>query len=313
MAFAQQPPRPKRITYAGCAQPKSERDLANVRRLRRARWAKHGLVEGRDYNETLVFLCQPDPAEDERRLRQVVEARPDLIIVERGSYAHGFMQLTRDIPIVFLNVTDPVAWGLVDSYRRPGRNLTGVSNGLLESMVKQIELLKEVRPKARRVAWSIGQGSGPKAVDAFRAELSARAAQMGLVLVDLPLPASAQNVTPDAFGKALCDTKADGFVLFSSLPGMPEIASLQKRCGIPGFSSTPRQVVNGGFASYGHTDDVFEQMLAISARVLRGENPATIPVMQPARFDLTINLAAARELGIDVPPSVIARATEVIR
>jgi putative ABC transport system substrate-binding protein len=313
MAFAQQPPRPKRITLAGCGQPKSEQELADMRRLIRARWAKHGLVEGRDYNETLVFLCQPDAAEDERRLRQVVEARPDLIIVERGSYADGLMRLTRDIPIVFFNVTDPVAWGLVDGYRRPGRNLTGVSNGLLESMVKRIELLKEVRPKARRVAWTNGQGSGPKAVDAFRAELSARAAQIGLVLVDLPLPASAQDVTPEAFAKALCDTKADGFVVYSGLPGLPDMASLQKRCGIPGFSSSPRQVVSGGFASYGHSENAFEHALAISARVLRGEDPATIPVMQPARFDLTINLSAARELGIDVPPAVLARATEVIR
>ena len=312
--FAQQPARPKRIVHAGCVE-RSGSELAEVRRRRRAEWAKQGLVEGRDYYETLVFLCQPVPGEDERRQLQVVESRPDLIMVERGAYALHFSELTRDIPIVFHNVTDPVTWGLVESYGRPGRNLTGVSNGLIESMVKRIELLKEVRPNARRIAWLMARDNNPKPVQAFRDELSARAGKVGINLVDLELPVP-ERLTLDAVGKALCDAKVDGYLVYSSLPGVAseDFPSLQKRCGVPGFFGHARHVVNGGFASFGQSvEESIEHMFMIGARVLRGENPATIPVIQPARFDLAINLATARELRIDVPPAVIARAAEVIR
>ena len=310
-----QPARPWRITYfMSVGRPLSEVELGQSRIQGRQLWSKAGLLEGRDFYQTLVPSGR-SPEENEALMRSIVASRPDLILVQGGQNAAMFKRLAPDIPIVFFAVTEPVAWGLVASYQRPGGNLTGGASGAFVSMVKRIELLREIRLDARRVAWLSPDASWLSGIEGFRKQLADRleaaASERGLTLVNVPVY---RDSTVEALREALRTAKADGFFLDSVQPVLPEErwVDLQRAAAIPGLFNSPGIPRLGGFASYSQDENALEPALAIVARIIRGEKPAAIPVLQPARYRFVVNLGAARELGITVPPSVIVRADEVI-
>jgi putative ABC transport system substrate-binding protein len=217
---------------------------------------------------------------------------------------------TATIPIVFPMANDPVGGGIVASLSRPGGNVTGISVQARDLAGKRLELLRELRPQLRRLGVIADQGyrEGALVVD----ELAAAARQIGVDIVTFGIGSSAEiaSVLADLSGQVQAL-----FVVVSAVvaEGTELINRLAANAGIPTMYNTRDYVSAGGLMSYGpNYPDLFRRTAEIVDKILRGANPADIPVEQPTRFDLVINLRTAKALGLDIPPTLLARADEVI-
>jgi putative tryptophan/tyrosine transport system substrate-binding protein len=241
----------------------------------------------------------------------LVDRKVDVITTGAIPATRAAKNATSTIPIVFLTGTDPVEDGLVASLARPGNNLTGVSVLNVELMPKRLELISELVPKARTIALLVNPSNSnaePIIADVQRA---ARAKGMQLHIVKasteseidaafttlVPLQASALVVGGDAF--------------FTSR--REQLVDVASRYAVPAIYEYREFPAAGGLISYGPSlTGMFRQLGIYSGKILNGTVPADLPVQQPATFDLVINLTAANALGLTVPPSILARATEVI-
>jgi putative ABC transport system substrate-binding protein len=278
-------------------------------------FAEQGFVEGRNLALEYVDLDDSDPAETERRARAVIAGRPDAILVT-GIDIGLFARLTKEIPVVFhLMGFDPLRAGYVQSYSRPGGNVTGIMWYPPGHELKGWELLKELAPKARRIGVLATEDSlkGPWAPEAHDVQL-ATATRLGLELVTIVLP---ENPAYPAFESAIRKAKID---LLGGAGGAggdedttPKLMRFLERSRIPAIWNGPGDVRRGGLLSSGPSG-VGQRMIAVTivARVLRGENPATIPVHAPTRFITAINLRTARAMGLTVPSSILLRADVVV-
>ena len=218
---------------------------------------------------------------------------------------------TQTTPIVFVSAADPVATGLVASLSRPGGNVTGVS--LLASALsgKKFALLRDLVPGAAAIGALVNPGyAGVKAqVDEFQAA----AAQLGVGLV--VLSAETDEDIKTAFA-SLTQQHIGALVIANDLffgGHRDQLVELAATYGVPVMHFQREFVTAGGLMSYGPSfDDGYRQGGVYVGRILRGEKPADLPVMQPTKFELVINLKAARALGVTVPPSLMAIADEVI-
>jgi len=220
----------------------------------------------------------------------LVSRRVDAIVTSGGTpTALAAKGATSTIPIVFTAVGDPVRIGLVASLARPGGNVTGFSNITIELMPKLLELVSELVPQAGVIALLVN----PLAVLKAGTESEIDAAFASLV----QLQAGSLAVDPDAF---LLSRRA-------------QLVALASRHAVPAIYPHRQFVAAGGLISYGIDDAVVNRQAGIYAgRILKGAKPADLPVQQPTTFELVINLKVARELGLTVPPSILARADEVI-
>jgi putative ABC transport system substrate-binding protein len=218
---------------------------------------------------------------------------------------------TSTIPIVFSAASDPVGLGLVASLNRPGGNLTGMSTLTTPLVAKGVELLKELLPAAAVIVY-LANSSNPSGEAESKAALeAAKALKIALHV----LTASTENELDAAFGE-LTNLHADGLVV----AGEPffdsrrqKIVDLAAKFGIPTSYAWRENVIAGGLMSYGtNLADSYRQAGILAGRVLKGEKPADLPVMQPTKFELTINLKTAKSLGVAVPPTLLARADETI-
>ena len=220
---------------------------------------------------------------------------------------------TSTIPVVFVIGTDPVAAGLVARINRPGGNVTGMNfvSAEAEVIAKSAQLLKEVVPAAVAIAFLVNP-SNPSA-DIYLKEAPALAGAMGIQvhLVD----ASTEHDLDEAFasfGKLGADgivVPAEGF--FDSQ--RDRIVALAARYAVPMISSLREYAVAGGLMSYGASlSDAYRRAGIYVGRILKGEKPADLPVEQPIKFELLINLKTAKALGLEIPPTLLARADEVI-
>ena len=219
---------------------------------------------------------------------------------------------TTTIPIVFEMGGDPVRLGLVVNLNRPGGNVTGVTSLIVEVAPKRLELLHELLPTATVVALLVNPADRALAQAQAREVLSA-ARNRGLELHVLNAKSESDFDTVFADIKRL---RVDGLVIGAStlfLRGINKLAALTVRHGIPAIYQWRSFPAAGGLMSYG-TDILDGMRLAgvYTGRVLKGENPAELPVVQAAKFELIINLTTAKALGINVPPSMQARADEMI-
>lgn len=305
--------RPKRVVHLSIgAGGLDEAKLSDWRRRRRALWGQHGMIEGRDYFETLVPASYGELGGDQA-LREVVASKPDLIIVDAASAAQVLKRLTSDIPIVFSGISEPLYWGLVQSYRRPGWNLTGTWISSVEWVTKRLALIRELRPEARRVAWVLGADERevvPAAIHLIQKDIESAAASLGLELVRLHF-ADKDPIDVDAIVQGVNAARVDAIVP-ASFRWHP-FPAVQERTRIPVVYS-PWATTKGLVAGFGPVDGgLADGTLRIATRVLRGESPATIPAEHLTRWHMAVNVKAARALGIEVPQSVLARADEVIR
>jgi putative ABC transport system substrate-binding protein len=219
---------------------------------------------------------------------------------------------TTTIPIVFGVAEDPVKLGLVSSLARPGGNATGTNVFLWEVSAKRLGLLHELVPKAVRIAVLINPGNVPSAEAALR-DLPEAALAIGLQIQ--VLKASTSGEIEAAFATLVRDRADALFVAPDTffISRRVQFATLAARHGIPAAYSTREEVEAGGLMSYG-TDipDMWRQVGIYSGQVLKGAKPAELPVVQSTKFEFVINLQTARALGLEVPPTLLARADEVI-
>jgi putative tryptophan/tyrosine transport system substrate-binding protein len=218
---------------------------------------------------------------------------------------------TTSIPIVFISAEDPVRLGLVASLARPGGNLTGINIFSAELVAKRLELVRELLPSATRIAVLISP-SGPSSETTLR-DIEPAAHALGLRVQ--VLNASTPREIDAAFA-TLVRERLDALFLAADpffTSRRVQLANLATRHVVPMISATREVPEAGGLISYGaNIKDGWRQMGVYVGRILRGTKPADLPVVQSTKFELVINAQTARILGLDVPPTLLARADEVI-
>jgi ABC-type uncharacterized transport system substrate-binding protein len=218
---------------------------------------------------------------------------------------------TSAVPIVFVTGSDPVKDGLVASLNRPGGNITGVSfvSGALAT--KRFEILRQLTPNAKIIAMLVQLDADESVLEQRDVQAAARAARQQLIVFDVNSAADIES----AF--ATMSTRGVGSLYVGTGPfttsHREQLTELAARNAIPAMYSLREFVAAGGLMSYGASiTDAYRQAGIYAARILKGEKPADLPVMQSTKFDFVINLKAAKALGLTVPPSMIALADEVI-
>jgi putative ABC transport system substrate-binding protein len=220
--------------------------------------------------------------------------------------------VTTTIPIVFGVSEDAVKLGLVASLARPGGNATGINFFALELVAKRLELLRELVPRAARVAVLVNPANAGNA-DATVRDVEAAARAMGLQIQIFQASTSGEiHAAFDRLAREPTDALFIGSEPLFTVRRV-QLATLTARHGIPASSGSRDFVEVGGLMSYGtDINDAFRQVGVYAGRVLKGEKPADLPVLQSTKFELVINLPTAKALGLDVPPMLLARADEVI-
>ena len=304
-ARAQQTRRLPTIGFLGAATPTYQSTLvaAFVQRLRDLGW-----VEGR----TVAIEYRWGEGRNERFAEiaaEFVRLKVD-VIVTSGVAALVVKQATSVIPIVFAVAADPLGAGLIASLAQPGGNVTGLSTQLADAAGKKLELLREAVPGLRSLA-IIGNVGYPASVLEM-SEVQAAARTVGLKVATLEIR-RAEDIAP-AF-EALKDHVEALYICGDSLTATnrSRILTFALSARLPTMSPNREQVEHGGFISYGpNWPDLYRRAAEIVDKILRGAKPAELPVEQPTKFDLVVNLITARALGLTVPPSLLARADEVI-
>ena len=303
---AQQPGKLKTIGFLGTITPAVQIRWTDafVQRLRELGW-----IEGR----TIAIEFRWAEGRSERAAEIVAEfvrQKVDVIVTGGTEYVLAAKQVTSVIPIVFSNVGDPVDSGLVAGLARPGGTVTGLSIQGTDTAGKRVELLRDVIPSLRRLAIMANVGN-PAVVLELR-QVQAVARTLGLEVTTLEIR-RAEDITP-AF-EAL-KSRADAlYIVPDPLADTHRVRinTLALGTRLPTISGVREYVEAGGLISYGpNFPDPFRRAADYVDKVLRGAKPADLPVEQPTKFDLVINLTTAKALGLEVPPTLIARADEVI-
>lgn len=269
-----------------------------------------GYVEGKNI-EFLHRFPAEQPERFRKLARELAADKVDAIVAVTALGAREAKQATSSIPIVFVIVSDPVGGGLVESLARPGGNATGLSLMAVDLSGKRLALLKEAVPHLSRVALLVDE------TDQFaqRAVKANQAAAEALGISLWPAEVSTPDDIEPAFSKIAQD-RADGVILGAGSMLFNErtrIGSSALAHRLPALSFIAEMVPHGLLLSYGQDfPDFFRRAAADVDKILRGEKPADIPVEQPTRFKLALNLKTARALGLSVSPSLLATADEVI-
>jgi putative ABC transport system substrate-binding protein len=307
-ARAQQPDRVAKIGFLGAswASPSDEgqRLAAFVQRLRELGW-----IEGR----TVAFEYRWAEGRAERFTeiaRDFVQLKVDVIVTYSTPAVLAVKEATSLIPIVFAGAGDPIGTGLVSSLALPGGNATGVSLQTTDIAGKRLELLRELVPGLTRLAIIANLGSPNSVLE--MSEARAAAATLNINIVPLEVRRG-QEIAP-AF-EALKGRAEALYVVLDPIMNAHRvrISILALGARLPTVVPFRAFVEAGGLMSYGaNQPDVFRRAADYVNKILRGAKPAEIPVEQPTKFDLIINLTTATALGLDVPPTLLARADEVI-
>jgi len=242
----------------------------------------------------------------------LVGLKVDVIFTSSTPGALAAKNATKTIPIVFTNVGDPVANGLVASLARPGGNITGLSTLAPELSGKGLELLKETIPKLSRVA-VVWNPDNPGKTSSFKeTEVAARALRLQLQSLEVRGP----NDVEPAFQAAKKDRAGALIVLRDVVVSsqIRRILELALKNQMPAIYGDRGFVDAGGLMSYGpNIDDLFRRAATYIDKILKGTKPADLPIERPSKFELVINLKTAKQIGLTIPPNVLARADKVLR
>jgi putative tryptophan/tyrosine transport system substrate-binding protein len=269
-----------------------------------------GWIEGRnlriDYRWGMGNLDQ-----HRKNAAELVALAPDVILAHGGTITGPLQRATHTVPIVFVSVSDPIAGGFVESLARPGGNATGFSTADYDTSGKLLELLIEIAPKVKRVA--VLRDDVAKAGVGQWAAIQTAAPRFGVELrpVGVSDPAEIERAVA-----AFAREPNGGLIVTESGPAIVHrelIIGLAARHRLPTVYSQRFFVTEGGLISYGHdTIEPYRRAAGYIDRILKGEKPADLPVQAPTKFQLVINLKTAKALGLTVPPTLLARADEVI-
>jgi putative tryptophan/tyrosine transport system substrate-binding protein len=249
-----------------------------------------------------------------RYAAELIALSPDVVLATAGSIVGAFQQASRTVPIVFVTTVDPVGGGWVESLSRPGTNATGFAAYEFSMSGKRLELLKEIAPDIKRVAVirdpSVPAGSG------------------GLAAIQTVAPSLGVELTPvgvrdageiERAITAFARGSNGGLILVGPTSSVQRyrdlIIALAARHRLPAIypAGGRTYVTGGGLLSYGPDPiDQYRRAAGYVDRILKGEKPADLPVQQPTKFELIVNVKTAKALGLDVPATVLARANEVI-
>jgi len=294
------------LTNLATGDPEDQaRDAAFLQRLQQLGW-----TVGR--NVRIDYRWGAGDADRNRRnATELAALAPDVILVTGTPVLGPLLQATRTIPIVFVQVPDPVGAGYVESLSRPGGNATGFSTIDFATSGKWLQLLKEIAPNVTRAAVlrddtssaGIGQWAG----------IQAGASSLGVDLRPIGMSDVATiERTIDAFAR----DPNGGLIVTESGPAIvhrEQIVALAARYRLPAVYGQRFFVTGGGLISYGHdTIEPYRRAAGYVDRILKGEKPADLPVQAPTKYQLVINLKTAKALGLTVPQSILSRADEVI-
>jgi putative tryptophan/tyrosine transport system substrate-binding protein len=310
VARAQQPARMRRIgvlMHDSMDDPVDQSDIATFRQALR----ELGWTEGR--NVTIDYRwAAGDPNRYRTYAAEMVALAPDVIVAGNGGTARALRQASDTVPIVFALSPDPVGAGLIESLARPGGSTTGFALVEYGASGKLLGLLKEIAPRVTRAAVirDPGSAAGTGALGAIQAAA----------------PSIGIEVRPVGSGDATAMER--GLAAFASGPNsglvVPDTAfafthrdliiKLAARYRLPAVYAERVFVTSGGLVSYGSVDtDRYRRVAGYVDRILRGEKPADLPVQQPTKFELVINLKTAKALGLTIPETLLATADEVIQ
>ena len=241
----------------------------------------------------------------------IVEEKPDVIVATCEISAKAAMGATDKIPIVMAASTDPVAHGLVKSLAHPGANVTGLSFNELEICAKRVQLLREVTPQMQRLG-AIMLTSEPISLVEYQ-KLEQLSREAGLELVPYRVPGEDFEAAFAAMRKAKVQGILDYSALSVTFPYKRRFTELAIESRIPVAYTLREMVEAGGLMSYGPVARAsFHRAAYYVDRIAKGAQPGTLPIEQPTRFELTVNLKSAQALGIEMPATLLARADAVI-
>jgi len=274
--------------------------------------AAHGFVDGR--NLQLDTRAAATRSDARFHAEYLLRNKPDALFTLSTEVTLGAQDVTTSVPIVFSWVADPKISGIVKDYARPGGNATGVTNRAIEVMTKRLEIVKELLPQARHVVVTAGVGSALTDSILRAVEPAAEKLQLKIRLSE---GLGVSNYT-QAIREA-ADAKVDAAIIMGSLLAYGlseqtrEMMKEAEQRRMPVIYFTSEEVEFGGLISYGTnpTEDV-RRGARYLARVLKGANPRNLAVDQASRFELVLNLKAAKTIGLAIPPSILLRADRVI-
>jgi putative ABC transport system substrate-binding protein len=270
-----------------------------------------GWTEGRNIH-TDYRWAGGDAARAEADAAELVSQKPEVIVANGTLLLAAVRNETSTIPIVFVVVADPIGQGFVSSFAHPGGNITGFTSFEFSTGAKWVELIKEIAPEVGRIAFIFNPEAGPYA-EKFVQSIEPLAHSLGVRLTVTPIrdageidralvaasgqPKGGLIVSPDAFTNA----------------NRGLIISLAARYRLPAIYPFRYFAVDGGLLSYGHNvEEQWRRAPTYVDKILKGASPADLPIQQPTKFELVINLKTAKALGLTIPPQLLDRADELI-
>ena len=309
MAQAQQPTKVPRIGFLTTGFPVT---IAHLLEGFKQGLREHGYVEG----QNVILEVRYGEAKAERLpilAAELARLKVDVIIALPNSAIEAVKHATQTIPIVMPIGSDPVGVGFIDSLARPAGNITGLSAYSPELNGKRLELLKETVPKLSRVALLMSPKIPGNAIDLKETEVAARSLQLRIQLFELQ-----ESTDLEGLFKTMIKERAEALIVF---PGQPtlfanrkQVVELAAKNRLPAMYPLADYVAAGGLTSYGvNNRDLFRRAAAYVDKILKGAKPADLPVEQPMTFEFIINLKAAKQIGLTIPPNVLVRANRVIK
>ena len=313
LCFFSEAQQPGRIYRIGYLDPSTVSATAGLLEAFRQEMSKRGWIEGK--NITIEYRFAELKSERQEALaEELVRWKAD-VIVAAGGAPSAARKVTATIPIVVASGVDLVAAGLAESLARPGGNVTGLSILGPELITKRLEILKETVPKLTRVGvlmrTGVGAGSGQ---EQQMEEIRAAAAALKLGLQELPTELDA-----DALERTLKTAAQQVNAIIptagrQTFAARKSITQLVIKYRLPAVYQEREFVDEGGLMSYGPDfSDLYRRAAYFVDRILKGTKPADLPVEQPTKFEFVINLNTAKQIGLTIPPNVLARADKVIR
>jgi putative tryptophan/tyrosine transport system substrate-binding protein len=281
------------------------REMAFAQGLKKLGWTEGGNIQ-------IDTRWATDADRDRQYSAELVALAPDVLLASSSPSVAALQRVTRNVPIVFANVIDPVGAGFVASLARPGANTTGFSAFEYSISGKWIELLKEIAPNVTRAA-VLRDPTLPAGIGQFAAIQALAPPSFGVELspIDVRDPGEIERAIT-----AFANEPNGGLIVTASPQAVTHrhlIISLATRYRLPNVYPFRYYPASGGLASYGpNAIDDYTRAAAYVDRILKGEKPANLPVQAPTRYELVINLKTAKALGLVIPQAVLARADEVI-